>query len=240
MFAVTKIVHQRRAFTLIELLTVIAIIGILSSILLGSVAYGIMLANRAKCGSNLRQIGVAVLAYAQDHRGYLPPTTHTTGAQFHRAWVFALAPYLQDVDEIRISPADPLGQERLRAGGTSYIVNNIIFDPKTDPFGQPLASYNNLNRLRRAPDVFLAGVISEQRTGTSAQNDHTHAEGWDAGWSAFIGDIAPNIHRVGSSNANRTNGSAPYLFADGHIEFIPAAELKERFDRGENFARPPQ
>lgn len=61
------------AFTLIELLTVIAIIGILAAILipvLGSVREQ---AKRAACVSNLRQIGIACHLYAAENDDRLPP-----------------------------------------------------------------------------------------------------------------------------------------------------------------------
>ena len=66
--------RTRRAFTLIELLTVIAIIGVLASILipvLGSVRES---ARSSRCTTNLRQIGMAIQAYASDHKGALPAT----------------------------------------------------------------------------------------------------------------------------------------------------------------------
>lgn len=62
------------AFTLIELLTVIAIIGILASILIPTVAKSRELAHRANCGSNVRQIALAILAYEGDY-GVLPGPT---------------------------------------------------------------------------------------------------------------------------------------------------------------------
>ncbi|MDR1279657.1 MAG: DUF1559 domain-containing protein [Opitutaceae bacterium] len=60
------------AFTLIELLTVIAIIGILAAIILPVVGKVRESARRAQCVSNLRQIASAVLLFADDHRGILP------------------------------------------------------------------------------------------------------------------------------------------------------------------------
>jgi prepilin-type N-terminal cleavage/methylation domain-containing protein/prepilin-type processing-associated H-X9-DG protein len=63
---------RRNAFTLIELLVVIGIIAILTSLLLPVVGRARESANRAKCGSNLRQIYIGINLYASDHRGLLP------------------------------------------------------------------------------------------------------------------------------------------------------------------------
>lgn len=60
------------AFTLIELLVVIGIIGILASLLMPSFSRAKGKANDAKCISNLRQIGIALVIYADENNGRLP------------------------------------------------------------------------------------------------------------------------------------------------------------------------
>ncbi|MGD9519211.1 MAG: DUF1559 domain-containing protein [Armatimonadota bacterium] len=62
----------RRGFTLIELLVVIAIIAILAAILFPVFAKAREKARQASCQSNLKQIGLALLMYAQDYDEIFP------------------------------------------------------------------------------------------------------------------------------------------------------------------------
>ncbi|AHF89050.1 N-terminal cleavage protein [Opitutaceae bacterium TAV5] len=99
--------HCRSAFTLIELLTVIAIIGILAAIIIPTVGKVREAARTAACQSNLRQFGVASLLYAQDHKGCLNYQTGygKAGATF---WYDRFAPYIAGSDKADVRNAQTI------------------------------------------------------------------------------------------------------------------------------------
>jgi prepilin-type N-terminal cleavage/methylation domain-containing protein len=64
---------MRRLLTLIELLVVVAIIAILAAILFPVLARAKEKPRQTACLSNVRQLGLAIMSYAQDHEGCYPP-----------------------------------------------------------------------------------------------------------------------------------------------------------------------
>jgi prepilin-type N-terminal cleavage/methylation domain-containing protein/prepilin-type processing-associated H-X9-DG protein len=229
-------------FTLIELLVVVAIIGILASLLLPALAAAKARGRQAKCASNLRQIGLALQMYADDHGGWLPLTTHGT-QETNRSWVFTLRPYLGNVDEVRIGPGDPKARARLTNQASSYIVNDWVFVDDVDPFGGLRETFRHLDRMPVPVETHTVFIGADDLS-PSVYSDHTHARNWVKGgvgnWPGVTADIAPDRHRSGGGLADHTRGAANYLFADGHVGVIRALLFKARIDRGDNPARPPQ
>jgi len=92
-------VHRRRsAFTLVELLVVIAIIALLVTLLLPAVQAAREAARRAQCQNNLRQIGLALHNYhaANSKLPYGSPTCCTGPATNGNIWTTSIFPFLEE------------------------------------------------------------------------------------------------------------------------------------------------
>ncbi|NMA43073.1 MAG: type II secretion system protein [Oligosphaeraceae bacterium] len=97
-----------RFFTLIELLTVIFIISVLVSLLLPVTVKARSKAGQASCVNNLRQLALAFMQYATDHKERLAPYITGGGVYDHPGtnWTRWTYPYYQDV-QLLVCPASP-------------------------------------------------------------------------------------------------------------------------------------
>ncbi|EIP98533.1 prepilin-type N-terminal cleavage/methylation domain-containing protein [Opitutaceae bacterium TAV1] len=116
-------VSKISAFTLIELLTVIAIIGILAAIIIPTVSKVRENARQAECISNLRQIGSALLLYAGDNKHHLPAVS-TDWPSVDTSWGRAIWTYAGYSEESYKNPDNDLI-------GSSGVDRNIFHCPMT-------------------------------------------------------------------------------------------------------------
>ena len=110
-----KLKLKRRAFTLVEILIVVAIIALLAAILFPAFNHVRALGRRTTCASNLKQIGFALSQYVQDYRFYPKiingigggsgTNSQSSGAPCN-LWLDKLLPYTKD-GNVFVCPSDP-------------------------------------------------------------------------------------------------------------------------------------
>lgn len=173
-----------RGFTLIELLVVIAIIAILAAIL-----FPVFLSTRekgrqSKCFNNMKQIGTAVLMYADDNDGAFPRNRFTKKPATY-TWKHAVRKYMSSMD-VYICPSN-LGYLRPLAGATpmdesgdfprSYAYNGTIFHggaalPETgrklSHIPQPTRVIYILESRSEFPDLGCWSLYYDQSQGPNA------------------------------------------------------------------------
>ncbi len=231
-------IKSAHGYSLVEVTVVVVILIVLAGMTLSAFSMGIMMANRTKCASNMREIGLAIFRYSMEHHGELPVTSHSTGDSRIRvdgewirtieySWIYRLSGYLDDIHEVRVCPADEEDRQKriLEINATSYLLNDVIFDA---------AEYGHMDRIRfpsRTAMMFISNRV------VSRTWDHAHCAQWTS-WAALTTDIAPDRHRLGGRSADRLKGSSNYLFADGHVENMEAATVKQRMEQGQHFWLP--
>lgn len=174
---------MRSAFTLIELLLVIALIGILAGLFLGAVQKTRQAASRLACQNQLKQIGLAMQAFHEAHQrfppGWLSPDP--TGLQIPNrlgvpftGWRVNLLPYLGEsslYNQILAQPLDfPKGLPDYFAISTKVNAYLCPADPKSGTVG-PNASFgievafsnylgvSGINRTTRDGVLFVESQI---------------------------------------------------------------------------------
>ena len=149
----TNTKRSRKAFTLIELLVVIAIISILAAILFPVFARARENARRASCQSNLKQIALGFLMYAQDYDERLPTTTNNISGTFlwpngvtntRSYWNLKVYPYVKNM-QIYSCPSANYRWAGGPDSGITYGANaNLLYS--VDDIGPNLASINYVSQ----------------------------------------------------------------------------------------------
>jgi prepilin-type N-terminal cleavage/methylation domain-containing protein len=156
----------RLAFTLVELLVVIGIIAVLIAILLPALRKAIIQARDMNCAANLRQIGIALNAYAVDNRGYLPPAVVSLSPTETVTWQLSIWKYLTHLPAPVpfVSNADNFKFLQ----GTVFTCPRAMLDP-APAWGQP----NTYLALGYDMNIDLPGTTPSTRGRPSIDSTHS-------------------------------------------------------------------
>lgn len=199
--------HANSAFTLVELLVVISIIGLLMGLLLPAMNRARAQAHRVVCLSNMRQIGIALQGYTSDNGDRLPPSScHTADPNLY--WLRVLTRYTRETLLFRC-PADktklfidwniPVDNQPKTARWSSFALNALL-DPLC-PFNN--GRYNYVTAIRHPQSC----IFTLESPMSWLNYDHAHPEQWESTEQA-----------KGQVDWNRHKNCSNYLFVDGHAE----------------------
>jgi general secretion pathway protein G len=201
-------------FTLLELLVVIAIIAILAAIALPSMRSVQGTSRTAKCASNLRQIGAAMILFANDHDNRMPESggpiawsqnDATTG---QHSWMQQLSVYLGNAPDPASTTADSVFT--CPASSTIYAADKYYsyFNGAHAAIAVS-GTYAAVNRVSIAhpSEQILSGDITDW-PGSATDADKNDATS------------CPIDKKSVYSNGSFHNGAINLLFADGHVDTV--------------------
>ncbi len=204
---------MRRGFTLIELLVVIAIIAILAAILFPVFARAREKANATACISNLKQLGLAALMYAQDYDEHMLFCVYTYpdlgcmwGSYVYTRWFgVPLYPYLKSVEIIRCE-SYKLGT--LSAPWSSYSAGRANPNSYGYNFNALGYRYVEVSTSRREMGVKLAEI---PRPSEIIMFGPRYPLAGDAVMRSYTSYYClPQVH----------NGGDNFAFCDGHAKWM--------------------
>ena len=228
------------AFTLIELLTVIAVIAILAAILIPVAGNVRQKADEATCLNNLRQIGAGIGLYQSDHKGAFPAVVERWGSAVGPGfWFQQLADYglpfksTKDLGDMRnqdwwYCPACSEYADQKSWGQTDYGANPVLFANRAVTSGTPQGPASGIRLNKPINVVNLAQTVAVMEI-ASAGNPLFNNTWGGLNHGVFINQSLPSTasetKEAGIAFRHPARGSLSgttcnMLFADLHVESV--------------------
>lgn len=205
----------RAAFTLIELLVVIAIIAILAGMLLPALSNSKETARRITCVNHIRQLGLSLNMYGDEHEGQYPPRQPAF-------WMTRLQPYYQDV-RLLVCPTDTTPVTAGTTNSPDQAPRSYLINGWNDFFQATLPSTNFDAYMAHAwPEGMREASIREPSETIIfgekvADSLHKHMDLYQ-GNGNDNDQVEQGRHSRGSAGA--TGGGSNYSFADGSVRYL--------------------
>jgi len=189
---------RKKSFTLVELIIVVAIIGILMGMILPAVSKVKAFALSTSCKNNLRELGVAVHAYIGDSAGYLPCVAAMPGVVEYEA------PYQPLVDYLKPYAGNSSKVFRCQADGGSS-TDTAVKETYYDDSGIEHTGTSTTTANTKESDFAVTGSSYEFNEFLCGRRMKMFT------WAMLLHD-----YRTYHGMPN-TAGAMNYLFEDGHV-----------------------
>jgi prepilin-type N-terminal cleavage/methylation domain-containing protein/prepilin-type processing-associated H-X9-DG protein len=204
---------RKSAFTLIEILVVIAIIAILAAILFPVFARARENARRASCQSNLKQIALGILQYTQDNDEKFPFYDNWETPTGVGGWAYVVQPYFKSTQILQCPSEENTSSSTVSSPYYTDYAYNLALGRKTATAPVIKGPINLATLTQSALTIMVLDSHSQSSVGweAGADGDQCQSSSCTAGLAVLKkdGTRLPTFHLEGVN----------FAFTDGHVKW---------------------